>query len=318
MKKIIILFVIMGMALWVQARVIRVPVGASFSDGGVRAVPDSLRASFYGATDSDTLIKSIKYVSDSLSTDSTLRTITYCTTSSPGVMIKYDIYYASGTKDRVYDYYEPQAKGNDPTSIYRMYVGIIDTSATPDDTTMTNAAKVTFRYGSSGDDHQSIFTNSYGYADFNVTLKGLYSVTVEKAGATFTRENLLIDSVVDFSGTVVGYNFLDTIYGYGVYSSSKCYVSLNLNDFGYDYVEGVKVVASVKKRWNSCTNTWFALNEQVMGYTNSSGYLEFELPRSSCIDDSKIRITTSYGNNQDSKLGDFTIPDSTTYVLVKQ
>jgi hypothetical protein len=256
MKKIAVLFAVFVIAIWAQARVIRVPVGASFADGGVRAVPDSLRASFYGATDSDTLIKSIKYVSDSLSTDSTLRTITYCTTSSPGVLVKYDIYYNSGNKDRVYDYYEPTVPGSTPTSVYRLYVGIIDTSATPDDTTITANARVTWNYGVTTQTHQTQFTNTSGYADFNVTLGGLYTVSAQRAGASFTNENISVASTNSQSGSVSGYNFVDTLYGYGVYSSAKCWVSLNLTDYGFDNVEGVRIVASCPKKYNTCTSTW--------------------------------------------------------------
>jgi len=328
MKKILAAILLLaGIGYATNNYVIRVPVVASYSDGGVKAKPTYDSVKFYGGIYYDTLIKAIGYTAspDSFEVDSSLGTVVYCTTTTPGVRITHTILYPSGNKDFLADYFEPKGPGNDAGALYRMLVGVIDTSVTPNVTTYPEGTKVTWRYYGSTREHYIGYTNSLGHVTVGVSLSpivtpftgygSIYTVVPTRPGVSFASSSVIVDTVVATSSSVLGYNFIDTVFGYSTVPTSMSAVYLTMSDFESEYIANVKITASCQKKWNSCADRWFAMKEQEMGYTDANGYIEFSLPRSSCIENSKIDIYASYGGEFGRKLGSFTIPDSTSFAI---
>ena len=165
-------------------------------------------------------------------------------------------------------------------------------------------------YYNDGDRFNKVETDGSGLADINVSSSGVYTIIVSRAGHSFSAFALTIPDTVTWATDSV-FQYKDSVSGTDNTTNSSCFATISVgNDFGLTNYQNAMVTATIKKSWNSCTDKWIIFNEEVLGYTNSDGELDIELPRSTCIDDKKIKL---YANGE--YLGKWIIPDSAITTL---
>ena len=205
------------------------------------------------------------------------------------------------------------AIGGDGNYVCRVFVSS-DTSGAS--TTTALAGANVSQYYTNGGMVNKVQTDGSGFADINVSAGATYTINVNKAGHSFDGYSLAISNTVTYDTGIV-FQYTDSISGTNNTSTSLCAVYFTMQSFPGEGVKNVSIttkMASRRQIYNTCSDSWYPEVEQYAGRTDSNGYITFNIPRSSCINDKKVEIYASYGS-ETRKIGKWVIPDSTSHEL---
>ena len=159
-------------------------------------------------------------------------------------------------------------------------------------------------------------TNTSGQANFFANVNDTLVASVTIPGYVIPKSDTLPIIAGGVSDSIKGYDMITAPPG----SADLCRVYLNVVDGSGNYLEGVKMTASIQNTSGGVIDTCAGtpIGQYTMGSTlsDASGYLYIDLIKSKCLNNQqKYKFIITYPSGQSFGKGPFTVPDSSTWKL---